>query len=1043
MALVALVLMLAILQMTPDQLLLMGYQLAPDVGAERWQYASYVQLIGLALVWLLRYGYMAWHRRRLSHSIGVAAQPQLLPFAPYTQVASYTKAPSLVINHSVDLLTPTTTTKFSAFAKPSILPSYFALPKIFKQPTVSGIVPALLTLIAVGLFWSATLCHSVAQRLSAIEQAPTRPLYVNALVTPIGLSDKRLTFEAAKAVSLSSEGRVNLKLNPQKKQVAQGYRQLVRLTNIRPYHSMAATASQQGIIQLDNPFYLANPTQKIPNKNSVSQNKPQPINHSQNTSKTQALSLNAPAKSRLPSSMTVMLQSYRGQQQWLNDLAANQQLTMSLALTPIEFKAHDEVEDFDEYRWLSSRHATAKAKLIHADVKKAFINPKLSVPQTINQQRFLLREHFLALRKQRTARDPQQINPQQGLAVTLSLLTGDRSLISQEMSGLYRFAGISHLLAISGTHVLFLALLCAGIVTTIITCFWPIWYARIPRWQWAFGIAVVVAFGYALFAGFDVPAVRTAFMLLIVGVLRYVLAAPATLKVLLWLAVGMAWVDIFVLWQAGFWLSFIAVAALVAYGQRWQVSPSSRQEVGRATNTGILQRLRVTLKAHFVALFKLQMWMSVALLPLSLWLFGKVSLWGFVINLFAIGLFGWVIVPLNLLAGVLYAAWPSSSVLPDKIWSFLFWLLDGLHQLLFQLQTRFEQVGWLYTELDISLLLLLFMVLLPFLLPKGVLNRLLALAPLSLIAAMSVASTTAQHRLAESQSSATSLDTQAVNIKVLNLNNLQYAATLIYSHSDAWLLLSGYPKAYLQPSPQLTDEQTKQISTALYDQIQRQDIKQLTGVVVQTNTPELAAVVSKLDEYIPLSYYWQAGLNANKTMIQAQMQGSTLLAQNCEANQSWQTQHRSEEGGGWSLTAVTGWPQLNDRQLLDCTLKLSGTQTFWLHDQQDLRALTAKPKRYAQHKAGASLAPSAHNAVIFYSSRQAKLGKLWPLMCEQTDQVLAQHWITPSQAYLAPALIDVFQPLTWHIGGQVFSRTTVKLKDSHLYWQQHYLMSDE
>nr|WP_255016651.1 hypothetical protein [Psychrobacter sp. PraFG1]UNK04827.2 hypothetical protein MN210_11740 [Psychrobacter sp. PraFG1] len=81
--------------------------------------------------------------------------------------------------------------------------------------------------------------------------------------------------------------------------------------------------------------------------------------------------------------MTVMLQSYRGQQQWLNDLAANQQLTMSLALTPIEFKAHDEVEDFDEYRWLSSRHATAKAKLIHADVKKHSSTLSLVCPRQL------------------------------------------------------------------------------------------------------------------------------------------------------------------------------------------------------------------------------------------------------------------------------------------------------------------------------------------------------------------------------------------------------------------------------------------------------------------------------------------------------------------------------------------------------------------------------------------------------------------------------------------------------------------------------------
>lgn len=56
----------------------------------------------------------------------------------------------------------------------------------------------------------------------------------------------------------------------------------------------------------------------------------------------------------------------------------------------------------------------------------------------------------------------------------------------------------------------------------------------------------------------------------------------------------------------------------------------------------------------------------VAMLPISIFLFGKVSLWGLVVNLGAIGLFSAVIVPLNLLAGVLFAIVPPVA---DLLWS--------------------------------------------------------------------------------------------------------------------------------------------------------------------------------------------------------------------------------------------------------------------------------------------------------------------------------------------------------------------------------------
>ena len=292
---------------------------------------------------------------------------------------------------------------------------------------------------------------------------------------------------------------------------------------------------------------------------------------------------------------------------------------------------------------------------------------ELTLHQKIDVMCYEFREHFLQLMLQRSQREieanSQIKNSQDEVAVTLSLLTGDRSLISDDMTALYQFGGISHLLAISGTHVLFLSLLCATLVTGLINRFRPSIYYWLPRWQCAFIIAAITAFGYALFAGFDVPALRTACMLLLVGVMRYFLAVPAIFKMLLVLAVAMAWADVFVLWQAGFWLSFVAVVVLVAYSQRWQ-----RVDM-------LPEGLADKAKQQLIALFKIQLWMSVALLPISLWLFGKVSLWGFVINLFAIGLFGSIIVPINLLASVLFVMNPTNA-LSAALWSLLFWILD-------------------------------------------------------------------------------------------------------------------------------------------------------------------------------------------------------------------------------------------------------------------------------------------------------------------------------------------------------------------------------
>ena len=351
----------------------------------------------------------------------------------------------------------------------------------------------------------------------------------------------------------------------------------------------------------------------------------------------------------------------------LNHLQPGDQLLMTLTLAPLanSEQALNNPTGFDSYRWLRGRHIDGVANIIATSTStipfddsaasKAAESYLYRLRSVIDQGRWQLRQHFYQdWAAQTTAQ-------QQAKAVTLSLLTGDRSLINRDTKDLYQLAGISHLLAISGTHVLFLAIVLAGLAVVLLNRFCPSLYRHIPRWQVRWWVMISAAFIYALFTGFDVPAARTAWMLLAIGLIRLTLLPISTMRILLALAVLMAWLDPYVLWQAGYWLSFIAVALLLKYedSSARSIQAELTQLTAFSHDDNTSKQLLKRMWLGFKRLFKLQFWLFIALLPITLLLFGKASLLGLVVNLFAIVLFGWVIVPLNLLAGLCYLIVPT------------------------------------------------------------------------------------------------------------------------------------------------------------------------------------------------------------------------------------------------------------------------------------------------------------------------------------------------------------------------------------------------
>lgn len=231
--------------------------------------------------------------------------------------------------------------------------------------------------------------------------------------------------------------------------------------------------------------------------------------------------------------------------------------------------------------------------------------------------------------------------------VVAALATGDQAAIDRADWDVFRATGVAHLMSISGLHITMFAWGAALAVG---------WAWRrstrlcnaVPAPHAALLGGVLLAGAYAVFSGWGVPAQRTVWMLATVGLLRWSGRQwPWPMVWLLTCAVVVA-VDPWALLQAGFWLSFVAVGVLFASAQN-----ASEKEANNDLLTGA--------KARFLQALREQWVVTLALTPLSLLLFGQVSLVGLAANALAIPWVTLVVTPLALL-GVLWAPlWDAAA----------------------------------------------------------------------------------------------------------------------------------------------------------------------------------------------------------------------------------------------------------------------------------------------------------------------------------------------------------------------------------------------
>lgn len=702
----------------------------------------------------------------------------------------------------------------------------------------------------------------------------------------------------------------------------------------------------------------------------------------------------------------------------LNDLQPGDELFMSLALVPLSTskQAISNPSGFDGYRWLRGRHIDGVANILAVSaltVSKSNNDEALQQASTsdsyfqrfrtrIDIGRWQLRDHFY--------RDwpAQTTAEQQARAVTLSLLTGDRSLINRDTKDLYQLAGISHLLAISGTHVLFLAIVLGGAVVLLFNRLCPVVYRYMPRWQVRWWVMIGAAFIYALFTGFDVPAARTAWMLLAIGLVRLTLLPISTMRVLLALAVLMAWQDPYVLWQAGYWLSFIAVALLLkyedtSYQHTTEALRSSYDEHRSKGDRVLYHALRAGRR-----MFKLQFWLFLTLLPITLLLFGKASLWGLIVNLFAIGLFGWVIVPLNLLAGLFYLLSPTIA---DSIWSLVSAIVGNLHELIGWLTSLPALTdAWLYTPVNMAILLMVLLSIVPWLLPRGLLSRWLALPPLTLLMMTVYAN---QQSLVtvptlyilptgDPYISAALLQFPLHNQSVSNSKDRSSLA----KDNTSWLFLADHrPTATRTMPSNLTADK---LSVSLEQQLGSLSVDKLEGIIVQSSstglsdtlTPanrsttaddrvseSLPSTVIYLNDHLPVSQYWQAGRSERWSAFQQAYKTKNNLdgrshvsAQGCEQGKTWQV-----ASSDLSIQAMTGWSEIGDTSVWDCTIAIDSSvpiQVLRYNAADPLKSLSVNSQtKIADNQLETDHKNLSLSRLVLDTDTHPRVWQMWSLLC--------------------------------------------------------------
>ena len=342
------------------------------------------------------------------------------------------------------------------------------------------------------------------------------------------------------------------------------------------------------------------------------------------------------------------------------DIQPGERWQLTVRLTRPHGNANPQGFDYEVWLLEQNLRATGSVKpdqnsLVKNQRQDAFV---FSFANCVERSRAWLRARILAA-----------LPGQRYASVLVALVVGDQRGVQQSDWTIFTRTGVGHLISISGLHITMVA----GLFALIGRALWRRSFfaqaelpLRLPAQKFAALVAVTTAYLYVLLAGFGVPAQRTLYMIAVVAAALWSGRLTSVSHVLC-LALGVVvLLDPWAVMSPGFWLSFGAVATIL-YASVGRITASS---------DGVRwQRLWAAIRPEVHT----QYVVTIGLIPLTLLLFGQVSLISPIANAIAIPLISFVVTPLALLG----------SVMPMPVAKWLLIVAHGCIELLAQV------LGWL------------------------------------------------------------------------------------------------------------------------------------------------------------------------------------------------------------------------------------------------------------------------------------------------------------------------------------------------------------
>lgn len=273
---------------------------------------------------------------------------------------------------------------------------------------------------------------------------------------------------------------------------------------------------------------------------------------------------------------------------------------------------------FDYEAWLLERGVRATGYVRHATTNRRLAGDGGYWLLRVDRMRESVRDRFAAV-----------LGEGAYTGILTALAIGDQRAITPAQWEVFRRTGINHLVAISGLHVSLVAL-CAGGLAGWAWRRVPLLLLHVPVRRAALLAAVLAATGYALLAGMGIPVQRALIMLAVVAAALLGGRELAGSRVLALALLAVLVIDPWAVLAAGFWLSFLAVGVIL-----------------------LMLAGRLQAAAGWRAVLRVQLAISVALVPVLLVLFHGFSLVSPLANALAIPLVSFVITPLVLVAALL------------------------------------------------------------------------------------------------------------------------------------------------------------------------------------------------------------------------------------------------------------------------------------------------------------------------------------------------------------------------------------------------------